>query len=142
MGGGNFAGANRSNRMRILIIDDHAAFRQVVKMRLRAAGVDWVECEDGKNAVAQYPLVLPDLVLMDISMKEMDGLRATAQIKARDPGARIVILTEYDDPDLRQAAEQAGACDYLLKEDLSRLSELLRSLSFGTSTAMTSRSKS
>jgi DNA-binding NarL/FixJ family response regulator len=61
---------------------------------------------------------MPDLVLMDITMERLDGLRATALIKARFPAARIMMLTEHDDPHLRACAVEAGACGYILKEDL------------------------
>jgi CheY-like chemotaxis protein len=108
-----------------MIVDDHAAFRQVVKAQLQTIGVECVECKDGRDALVQYPLVRPDLVLMDIAMKELDGLGATVQLKASYAGARVCMLTEYDDPDLREAAKRAGASAYLLKEDLSQLPALL-----------------
>lgn len=112
--------------MRILIVDDHAAFRQVVKSLAEAAGAECLECENGHQAVAQYPLFRPELVLMDIAMPGLDGLNATAEIRVRFPDAHIVILSEYNDPDLRVAAQQAGASGYFLKEDLSQLQALLQ----------------
>ena len=110
-----------------MIVDDHAAFRQVVKAQLQTVGAEWVECKDGQAAVVQYSEFRPDFVLMDIAMKGLDGLNATAQITARFPDARIFMLTEYDDPDLREAAQHAGACGYVLKENLSILPALLQS---------------
>ena len=74
--------------------------------------------DDGQQAVELYAQLQPDLVLMDISMEHVDGLAATAQIKARFPKARIMILSQYDDPNLRAAADRAGACGYILKENL------------------------
>lgn len=109
-----------------MIVDDHAAFRQVVKAQLQAVGVECVECEDGLAALAEYSLVQPDLVLMDIAMKGLDGLSATLQIKSCYPDARVLMLTDYDDPDLREAARQVGACGYFPKEDLSQLPAFLR----------------
>ena len=84
-----------------------------------------MECQDGQEAVELFPRLRPDLVLMDIAMKGLDGLSATAQIKARFPAARIIMLTEFDDPDLREAAQRAGVCGYVLKEHLSQLLDLL-----------------
>ncbi len=110
-----------------MIVDDHAAFRQVVLMGLKTLEAESTECADGQEAVAQYPQFRPEIVLMDIAMKGLDGLDATAQIKARFPDAQIFILTQHDDPGLREAALQAGACRYLLKDDLSQLWALLRS---------------
>lgn len=111
--------------MTIMLVDDHSGFRQVVKNLLQCPGVEFVECDDGDKAVQLYPQIRPDLVLMDIEMKGLDGLRATDRIKSLFPNARIIMLTQYDDADLRLAAEQAGAAGYVLKEDLSQLQLLL-----------------
>ncbi len=108
-----------------MLVDDHAAFRQLVKTLLQPLPAEFVECQDGHEAVEAYPRFRPDVVLMDIAMKGMNGLRATAQIMARFPEARVYMLTEFDHPDLRAAARQAGACGYLLKDDLSQLQALL-----------------
>ena len=62
--------------------------------------------------------VRPDWVLMDIRMKEVDGLAAAQQITTAWPGARVVIVTSYNDASLRDAARQAGACGYVLKDNL------------------------
>jgi two-component system response regulator DegU len=112
-----------------MIADDHAAFRQVAKTMLKPLGAEVLECQDGQEAVEQFAHARPDFVLMDVAMQPLDGLRATAQIKARFPEARIIILTQYDDADLRAAANQAGACAYLLKEDLSALPRIVQSAS-------------
>ncbi len=114
--------------MRVMLVDDHAGFRQMVITLLRPAGLEFIECEDGQAAVQAYPNARPDLVIMDIAMKGLDGLKATRQIRASFPTAHIVMLTQYDDPDLRVAARQAGAAAYLLKDDLSELQLLLSSL--------------
>ena len=58
-------------------------------------------------------------------MKPVDGLRATAQIKARFPEARIVIVSQYDDQELREEAARLGACAYVLKENLHELPGIL-----------------
>jgi DNA-binding NarL/FixJ family response regulator len=104
-----------------MVVDDHTAFRGVVRAILQYAGWRCVECQDGREAVEQYANWMPDIVLMDISMEGLDGLRATAQIKARFPAAKIMILTQHDDSHLRLAAEQAGACGYILKENVVTL---------------------
>ncbi len=117
-----------------MLVDDHAGFRQVVQNLLQAAGVEWAECEDGAEAVREYPRVRPDVVLMDIAMKGLDGLQATRQIRRAFPEARVIMLTQYDDPDLRLAAKEAGAVGYLLKDDLSQLQLVLSSPEPGRST--------
>jgi CheY-like chemotaxis protein len=114
------------NKLRILVVDDHVAFRHVVRTMLETAAWECIECGDGRDAVGLFAQTQPDLVLMDIAMEHLDGLRATAQIKARFPAARIIILTQYDETDLRSAADEAGACGYLLKENLLGLDTLIQ----------------
>ena len=83
------------------------------------------ECADGADALSAYQAQRPDLVLMDIRMKEVDGITATKQIKAADPTAEIIIVTDYDDDALREAAMRAGARGYALKDNLLDLVRLL-----------------
>jgi CheY-like chemotaxis protein len=107
--------------MKILIVDDNARFRALARAHLAAVTEDMDECEDGADALALYERVLPDFVLMDIRMPRMDGLAATRSIVAHHPGAKIVIVSSYNDESLRTAAREAGACGCALKEDLSAL---------------------
>ncbi len=62
---------------------------------------------------------------MDVQMGEVNGIEATRRIVSDHPGAKVVIVTDYDDAALRRAAEEAGACGYVLKEDLLGLRRLL-----------------
>jgi CheY-like chemotaxis protein len=117
--------------MNILIVEDHAEMRQLLKSLLSPLADAVHECSDGAEALSAYALSQPDWVLMDIEMKGMDGIAATRQIKAAFPQARIVIGANHDEAELREAARQAGAVEYLLKENLLdvlifRLSNLLR----------------
>ena len=99
-------------------MDDNAAVRRLIKIIALPFGGEICECEDGADVLSSYSLQKPDLVLMDIRMNEVDGIQATRQIIAADPAAKIVIVTDYDDDALRQAAVRAGACAYVLKENL------------------------
>ena len=83
------------------------------------------ECTDGWDALGAYEKHRPDVVLMDVRMTRMDGLTATRQIRSSYPTARIILVTDYDDDDLRAAAVKAGACNYVLKEELASLSEIV-----------------
>lgn len=76
------------------------------------------ECPDGSHALGAYARHRPDWVLIDSEMKTADGVAVARQIHAAFPEAKIVIITSYDDADLRQAAREAGACGYVLKENL------------------------
>ena len=85
----------------------------------------FAECADGAQALEAYRQYRPDWVLMDIKMEKMDGLMATRQIKAAFPEARIIIVTGYDEPKLREAANTAGASAYVHKENLLELRKIL-----------------
>jgi DNA-binding NarL/FixJ family response regulator len=128
--------------MKIMIVDDHAAFRQVMKSVLKPLATDFVECQDGQEAVDQYAQVRPDFVLMDIAMQPLDGLRATAEIKARFPETRIAIVTQYDDAALRAEAARVGACAYVLKENLHEVPGILTGVTLETTVAKTTAAPS
>ena len=114
--------------MKILIVDDSAAMRSLLRSLVLPFGVEIRECADGADAPAAYEAQNPDLVLMDIRMNEVDGIAATKQIRAADPIAKIVMVTDYDDDALRQAAILAGACGYVLKDNLLDLVRLFEEM--------------
>ena len=89
---------------------------------------EFVECEDGAEAVEFYRRHGPDVVLMDIKMKTVDGLEATRQIKAEFPHARVVIVSQWDTQALRKSAHEAGAVTYVNKSNLLPLRKVLESI--------------
>jgi CheY-like chemotaxis protein len=93
---------------------------------LEKLGSEVVECSDGREAVQRYREVTPDWVLMDIEMAKLDGLSAARQITAINPQARIVMVTQHDDADLRAEAGRAGATGYVRKDNLQMLPALLK----------------
>lgn len=103
--------------IRVLVVDDHALFRKGVTGLLRGSeGFTVVgEAQDGREAVAKTQALTPDVVLMDIYMRGMDGLEATRRIRAAMPSARIVMLTVSEDDRSLFDALKAGAQGYLLK---------------------------
>jgi CheY-like chemotaxis protein len=113
--------------MKILIVEDNERVRELIKRVVAEICDEVYECSDGAEALAAYDVGQPDWVLMDIEMKNLDGLSASHRIKAAHPGARIVIVTRHDDTDLRKAAHDAGACEYVLKDNLLELKRLLES---------------
>lgn len=86
---------------------------------------DIAECADGAKAVEYCQINQPDLVLMDIQMKPMDGLTATRKIKSFFPATKIVIVTDHADEKTRAAAIEAGAEDFFGKEDLTGLRKIV-----------------
>ncbi len=110
--------------MVFLIVDDSTRFRQIVAQYLREnirGRHKILEASDGGEAVLLYNRLRPDWVLMDIAMEPIDGLNASRAILRAHPGAKIVILTNYNDPDYRDAAKIAGTAGFVLKERLSDL---------------------
>jgi len=104
--------------MNILIIDDSAQMRRALRSFIGDLADAFYECADGAEALAAYAAHQPDWVLMDIALPNVDGISATRQIIAAFPNARVVIVTNYDNADLRAQARQAGACEYILKDNL------------------------
>lgn len=102
--------------MRILIADDHALFRDGLRSLLKAQGHEIAgEAKNGREAIELTRTLKPELVLMDISMPELDGIAATKAIIAEMPGTKVVILTSSEQNDTLFDAIKAGAQGYLLK---------------------------
>ena len=107
--------------MKCLIVDDSAPVRAMIRDVLKGEGTDFLECGDGAEATALYAAERPDWVLMDIKMKQVDGLTAARAIKQSYPGAKIIIVTNYTDRSLREEAAQAGALAYVLKDNIAEI---------------------
>ena len=120
--------AGAQHPMKLLVVENNAAVRRVMASVLAPLAPDVVECDDGSEALAAYEAHRPDAVLMDIAMERLDGIAATRAITAAHPAARVIIVTNYDESDLREAAAGAGACGYVLKKNLLELPSLLERL--------------
>ena len=114
--------------MKILIVDDNDSVRRLIASIVEPLAKSIQECASGAEALAAYRSMRPDIVLMDIRMKEMDGIEATRRICQADPDAKVVILTDYDDNELRRAALAAGTIHYALKDNLPDLVRVIESL--------------
>jgi DNA-binding NarL/FixJ family response regulator len=102
--------------MNILIADDHALFRDSLRSLLEAHGLTIVgEAKNGREAVELARQLKPDIVLMDLSMPELDGLAATRLISAEQPEVKVVVLTASDEDATLFEAIKSGAQGYLLK---------------------------
>jgi NarL family two-component system response regulator LiaR len=103
--------------IRVMIVDDHGMIRKglMVYLNNRPDILVIGEARDGREAVHLCDQLHPDVILMDMVMPEMDGVSATNAIHQRWPQVHIIALTSYQDKALVQAALQAGAIGYLLK---------------------------
>ena len=100
----------------ILICDDAAFMRMMIKDILTKNGYNVVgEAENGLKAVEKYSETKPDLVLMDITMPEMDGIQALKKIKEQDPGATVIMCSAMGQPAMVIESIQAGAKDFIVK---------------------------
>jgi len=114
--------------MRVLIADDHRSFGTTLAEMVRHCGHDVVAVVcSGLEAIQSYTLHHPDLVLMDYLMPKLNGRTACRHILAKDPGARIILLSAWSPQD---GAEQSGALCFLAKPvELSQLRLMLETLS-------------
>jgi len=113
----------------VLLVDDHAVVRQGVRFFLESQDDFEVvgEAESGETAVKLAAEHIPDVVLMDLVMPEMDGVEATRQVKNVSPRSQIVVLTSYHDDEYIFPALQAGAISYILKDiHMEELAEAVR----------------
>jgi DNA-binding NarL/FixJ family response regulator len=102
--------------MRVLIVDDHALFRDGLRSLLEVRGIDVIgDARNGREAVDQARRLNPDVVLMDLHMPELDGLAATRLISAQQPGVKVVILTASEEDAHLFEAIKSGAQGYLFK---------------------------
>ncbi len=108
----------QTNRIRVLIVDDHAVVRRGLRGFLDLLDDIEVigEAENGRQAVELAAALSPDVILMDLLMPELDGLGAIAAIKSTQPDIEIVALTSFIEEEKVTTALEAGASGYLLKD--------------------------
>ena len=103
--------------VRVVIVDDHGIVRQGLRALLTRPGIRVVgEADSGASAIALALKEQPDVMLLDIRMKDMDGLQALPQIKVASPRTSIIMLTTYANPGYLARAISGGAAGYLSKE--------------------------
>jgi two-component system response regulator DegU len=111
-----------------MLVDDHRMLREGLRRSLEEEGFYVVgEAADGEAAVRLVPAAKPDVILMDVSMPDMDGVEATKRILQNAPDQRVVMLTMHADKDLIDQAIKAGAVGYLTKDcSIDEVSDAVR----------------
>ena len=122
------AAAAAQKPIRVLLVDDHTIVRKGIRALLaQVAHITVVgEASNGQEAVTQAHALDPDVTLIDLAMPVMDGIEAIRQIMARQPGARVLVLTNFMSDDKVFPAIKAGALGYLLKD--SEPADLIRAI--------------
>jgi DNA-binding NarL/FixJ family response regulator len=110
--------SSADRRAGVLVVDDHALLRTgVANIISQEPDLHVVaEASNGLEALAAFERYRPDVTLLDLRMPEMEGVEVVRQIRARDPQARVIVLTTYDTDDDIQRALKAGAKAYILKD--------------------------
>ncbi|TNE72861.1 response regulator [bacterium] len=117
--------------MRIMIVDDHIDMRRVLRQIVSKNvknDVDFIECMSGEEAIHQYSVHKPSIVLMDIELTKMNGFEATKIICDSDSEAKVVIVTSYDSLSFRKKAREVNAMGFISKDSLSDIHTYLQTI--------------
>lgn len=116
------------SKTKVLLVDDHTIVRQGLKALLDFQdGIEVVgEAEDGRQAIEKAKELVPDIIVIDITMPNLNGIEATRQLKKISPEMKVLVLTVHDNEEYVHQILQAGASGYLLKE--SAVSDLVSAI--------------
>lgn len=106
-----------------MIVDDNKEMRETLKSVVANMVSVVDECEDGADVIQHYRASHPDFVLMDIAMKNIDGIRATRMLIKEFPDAKVVMVSNYDGEEIMSEALKAGSIGYVHKEYLTSIKQ-------------------
>ncbi len=114
---------------RVLIVDDSSIMRKMVRKNLESGGHTILgEAKNGIEAIELYRSLKPDVVTMDVTMRDMDGFTAAEKILASDPNARIIFLSNLDKDKYSENAARLGALGYIKKHNAKEMLALIESI--------------
>jgi DNA-binding NarL/FixJ family response regulator len=114
--------------LKLLIVDDHAGMRTLIRELVRGMATEICECASGEHAVELSASYAPDVITMDLRLGTMSGLTAAKEILHRQPAVSILVVTQFDHPRLRSLASETGIKAFICKDDLPALQAHLRAL--------------
>lgn len=100
---------------KILVVDDSNLARRTTRKILETAGHEVIESQDGLGALEQYYVEKPAAVILDVTMRDMDGIEVLKRLRKLDPNARVVIVTADVQSTTREMANSGGACGFVIK---------------------------
>ena len=115
--------------LKLLIVDDHAALRRTVRQLFDAPDIQILEASSGEEAITTFATEHPDWVIMDLRMPGIGGIKATEAIHHSNARARVVVISQFDEPEYRDQARKAGAIEFVNKENMAHLVEIIRNQS-------------
>jgi two-component system chemotaxis response regulator CheY len=104
---------------KIMVVDDSNLSRRVTRKILEAAGHSVIDAEDGLSALEHYCLEKPDVVLLDVTMRGMNGIEVLGRLRELNPEARVIILTADVQSSTREMTTDGGACGFVTKPIVS-----------------------
>lgn len=112
--------------LKLLVVDDHAAMRAAVRLMFEETDTLITEAGSGEEALRCIGAECPDWVVMDLRMPGMGGFRAAEAIRQLAPRVRVILMSQFHDPEFIEQARTAGAVEFLNKDNLLRLHTIIR----------------
>jgi two-component system invasion response regulator UvrY len=111
--------------MTVLIVDDHKGIRDLEKSLFASVFDTFYESTSGEEAISLFKKFNPDWILMDYKMKGMTGLEALKEIKQNNSSAKVIMVTQFDDVNLKKKALESGAVAFVAKEKLASIKNII-----------------
>lgn len=111
--------------IKLLVVDDHAAFRATVRQMFDGLNAVVIEAGSGEEALQLFSSEHPDWVIMDLRMPGMGGIKATEAIHHLDASARVIVISQFTEPEWDEQARRAGAMEFVSKEHLAQLVSII-----------------